>query len=343
MIRYALRYLNLMVLTLLVLSVVSFALAYWFPGDPLTNLSGIQEATPQTERFLAEKYATEHNLFVQYWHYMQLVFSGDWGVSFSSGLPLYDEITLALPATLELCAYAFLLSLIVGIPLGFIAGLKHYTGTDYTVLSLSVFSYSIPAFWLALILILIFCLQLGWLPLSGRINLLFDVPHQTGFIVIDILLSDIQNKSAALNDAFRHLVLPTISIALINTAITVRLARRSIIDVMSKGYIIAARSRGLTNNQILWKHGVRNTLLPILPLIAAQITTLITNAMVIETIFSWPGIGNWLIQAIYQRDYPAIRAGMLAVSSFVVILTVSIELITRLLDPTRDKNERGTI
>jgi cationic peptide transport system permease protein len=169
------------------------------------------------------------------------------------------------------------------------------------------------------------------------------VPHQTGFILLDIFYSNIENKSAAYLDAFKHLVLPTLSIAIVTTAIFIRFARRSVMDVMETGYIDAAKSRGFTTTQIFFKHGLRNALLPILPLMALQVSTLITNAMVVETIFSWPGIGSWLIQAIYQRDYPAIRMGMLVVSVFVVTLTITIEFLSRAIDPARDRFERVSV
>ena len=160
---------------------------------------------------------------------------------------------------------------------------------------------------------------------------------------IDILLADDVDTSLAMRDAFLHLILPTLSIACISTAAIIRITRRSIIDVLNKPYITAAKARGLSNRQIFFRHVLRNALLPILPLMAMQITTLITNAMIVETLFSWPGIGNWLIQAIYQRDYSALRIGMLAVSTLVVIITISIDLFNRLIDPSREKFESVTI
>jgi cationic peptide transport system permease protein len=228
-------------------------------------------------------------------------------------------------------------------PIGFIGGIWHHKPFDFGVVTFSVVSYSFPVFWLALIFITIFCLQLGYLPLSGRVNFLYEIPHNSGFILWDILVADTPNKKDAFADALRHLILPTASIAVVTTAIFIRFTRRSIMDEMRKGYIDAAKSRGFTTKQIFFKHGLRNSLLPIIPLMALQISTLMTNAMVVETIFSWPGIGNWLIQAIYQRDYPAIRIGMLVVSVFVVTFTITIEFISRAFDPARDKFERGAV
>lgn len=343
MFRYILRHLNLFVLTLLVLSLFSFSLAYLFPGDPLVNLSGETIINEQHQAELIKKYSFDQSFAHQYWRYLELLFNGDWGLSQSSGLPLWQEILHSLPASIELSTYALILSLLVGIPLGFLAGLKHHKTTDYTLLSLSVMGYSMPVIWMALILILLFSLQLGWFPLSGRMSLLFDIPQYSGFLLLDILVSDIPNKQAAFSNALQHMVMPVVSITIVTSAIILRLTRRSVIEVMPSEFIQAAYSRGLSDYQVFMRHGLRNSLLPILPLLAMQSTTLLTNAMIVEVIYSWPGIGDWLIQAIYQRDFPAIRAGMLAVSSVVVLMTVSIDLLAKLIDPKRDKGARVTI
>lgn len=343
MISLLLRYFNLMVLTIAVLVIISFSLAYMFPGDTLTNISGIVPQSDEQRVALEAAFKLDRSIFVQFWYYLQNLINGDWGVSSSSQLSLFDEISIAFPATIELVSYALFVSIFVGIPLGFIGGIWHHKPFDFGVVTFSVVSYSFPVFWLAVIFITIFCLQLGYLPLSGRVNFLYDVPHSSGFILWDIISADIPDKKDAFIDALRHLVLPTASIALVTTAIFIRFTRRSIMDEMNKGYVDAAKSRGFTTKQIFFKHGLRNSLLPILPLMAMQISTLITNAMVVETIFSWPGIGNWLIQAIYQRDYPAIRIGMLVVSVFVVTLTITIEFISRAFDPARDKYQRASI
>jgi len=332
-----------MVVTITILVIISFSLAYMFPGDTLTNISGIVPQSEEQRMALEAAFKLDRSIFVQFWYYLDNLVSGDWGVSFSSQVSLLDEISTAFPATLELMTYALLISIFIGIPIGFIGGIWHHKPFDFGVVTFSVVSYSFPVFWLALIFITIFCLQLGYLPLSGRVNFLYEIPHNSGFILWDILVADMPNKKDAFADALRHLILPTASIAVVTTAIFIRFTRRSIMDEMRKGYIDAAKSRGFTTKQIFFKHGLRNSLLPIIPLMALQISTLMTNAMVVETIFSWPGIGNWLIQAIYQRDYPAIRIGMLVVSVFVVTFTITIEFISRAFDPARDKFERGAV
>lgn len=343
MIQILIRYTTLFVLTLLVLAAMSFALAYLFPGDVLVNLTGITPHNEIQRDALIRQYQLDEPYLFQFIYYVQQLLQGNWGYSFISGLPLREEIAVAMPATIELSTYALLTALIFGVPIGCYAGLKSYTKTDYTINSVSMISYSFPVFWLALVFILIFSLELGIVPLSGRVSLLFDVPNVSGFVLIDILLADNIDSGLALIDALHHLILPTVSIALISTASMIRLTRRSVIDVLKSPYIAAAESRGLSKRKIFVQHILRNALLPILPLMAIQITTLITNAMIVETLFSWPGIGNWLIQAIYQRDYSALRMGMLAVATVVISFTILIDLFNRLIDPSREKYERGAV
>jgi len=343
MIKLFIRYINLMTLTILALVILSFALPFLFPGDLLTNISGITPETAEQREVLEKAFMLNENILAQFQLYIENLLSGNWGVSSVSQASLFDEISSAFPATLELMFYAVLVATFVGIPVGFLAGLKHHNLADFGVVTFSIVGYSFPVFWLALVFITLFCLQLEWLPISGRIDLLYEIDEVTGFIFIDILLSGLEDTQAAFRDALRHAILPTLSISIVTTALFVRFTRRSIMDVMSKGYIIAAKSRGFTQWQIFRKHGFKNALVPILPILALQISTLITNAMIVETIFSWPGIGNWLIQAIYQQDYPAIRAGMLVVALFVLTLTITIEFVTRAIDTTKDETARAAV
>lgn len=342
---YLLRQLTLLVLTLLALCLVSFLLAHLFPGDLLANLSGVQTSrlTPLQLTELSREYRLDHNVIWQFGAYLQHIFSGHWGVSFSSGQSLFAAVKETLPASIELSFYTFALSLLLGIPLGLFAGLKHKKTADYSLLSLSVFCYSMPVFWLALLGIMIFCLQLGWLPLSGRIGLLYEVPHYSGFILVDILLSNLPNKTAALQDALIHMILPTFSVTVVTFSVFLRIVRRSTLETMPKTYVKAALTRGLTHRQVFLRHGIRNSLLPVMPLLVPQFAALLTNCMIVEIIFSWPGIGNWLIQAIAQQDYPAIRIGMLVVAALVIVFTISTEVAIHFLDPTQSKKRRAII
>ncbi|WP_438863928.1 ABC transporter permease [Neptunicella sp.] len=343
MISYLLRRLNLFVITMLVVTLASFALIYLFPGDPLVNLTGVVASTPEQHSKLVHMHGFDGNVIQQYGIYLKHLLVGEWGVSASSGNPIMSEILLVLPASLELSVYAMVVAMLIGIPLGFWAGLRHRRRVDISILSASVLGYSVPVFWLALLLILFFSLQLGWFPMSGRLSLLFDIPHYSGFILIDILHSDMPNKYDALNNALRHMILPTLSIAFVTSTIVIRITRRSVADVMQSDYIKAAIARGLSKPQVIWRHGVRNSLLPILPQLVLQFTALLTNAMIVEVIFSWPGIGNWLMQAIYVQDFPAIRGGVLAVSTVVIIFTLCMDIILRITNPLKNRDIHGTI
>nr|WP_240630722.1 ABC transporter permease [Alteromonas sediminis] len=329
------RYGTLFVLTLFSLVSLSFLLAHLFPGDLLTNLSGVAPKDEKERQLLATLWAVDQSVFFRFFRYCSLIFSGEWGVSISSGLPLYDEIRRTLPATIELSFYSAVVAVVIGVPIGCLAGLKSYTKLDYTINAVAIVNYSLPVFWLGLAFILVFSLQLNWLPLSGRISLLFDIPTVTGFILIDILLSNSLNKGEAIANAIAHLAMPVLAVSLISGAALVRLLRRSVIDILDKPYIASARSRGLSSSRIFFDHVLRNALLPILPLLAIQITTLMTNAIIVETLFSWPGIGDWLLQAIYQGDYTAIRMGMLVVAALIVSLTIFVDILNRLVDPRK--------
>jgi len=281
MITSFLRYGTLFVLTILSLIALSFLLAHLFPGDLLTNLSGVSPANAQERQLLATMWATDQSVIIRFIRYCSMLFSGEWGVSISSGAPLYDEISKTLPATIELSLYSAVIAIVIGVPFGCLAGLKAYSKVDYTINAVAIVNYSLPVFWLGLAFILIFSLQLNWLPLSGRISLLFDIPPVTGFMLIDILLSNIPNKGEAIANAIAHLAMPVFAVALISGAALARLTRRSVIDILDKPYIASARSRGLSSTRIFFDHVLRNALLPVLPLLALQVTTLVTNAIIV--------------------------------------------------------------
>ncbi len=197
--------------------------------------------------------------------------------------------------------------------------------------------YAVPVFWLALLMVMFFSLDLGWLPSSGQISLLYDVPSITGIAIVDVLMSQEPWREAALHDALRHLVLPSLVLAVVPTTEVIRHVRSSLIDVMKQNYIKAAASRGLSRRQIVWRHGLKNALPPVLPLLGLQLGSVLTSAMITEVVFEWHGIGRWLISSIALQDYAAIRGATLVVASFVILTSVSTELLTTLIYPARRK------
>ena len=264
-------------------------------------------------------------------------------MSFASGDNVFQHILDLIPATLELCVYALIVSVVVGVPAGILASAYTRRWPDKLISSTTMIGYSIPVFWLALLLIMIFSLKLGWFPMSGRMGLLFEIPPNTGFILIDIMLAGFPYKGEAFVDALHHLTLPTIVLAMFPTTVLVRFTRDSMLKVMDQSFIKTARAKGLNRRQLIMHHALRNALLPVIKQIGLQFSTLITLAMITEVIFSWPGIGRWLIDSIYQRDYPAIQGGLMAVSMFVIIATIVAELTYTLFDPISRNQAHGKV
>lgn len=333
MLIFTLRRLSLFFFTMLLLTVVSFSLSFLFPGDALINLSGEINATPQRLLVLQSLYKTDQNILWQYFAYLQHIFSGEFGLSMASQAPISHEILTLLPATIELSLFALLIAMFVGIPLGFIAAIKHNKKVDHAILSVAMIGYSIPVFWLGLLAILFFSIGLGWFPSAGQISLLFEIELVTGFQFVDVLLSDSPYKWQAFIDALSHIILPAIVISVAPATVFIRLARTAMIDVLSTSYIKAVSAKGLTFNQIILRHAIRNALIQIIRHVGLQFANLVTIAMVTEVIFSWPGIGKWLIESIYQRDYTAIQNGLLVLSCFIFIIHILTDFIYAALNP----------
>jgi cationic peptide transport system permease protein len=337
MILYLLRRLFLLVFVFIALSILAFSLGYLFPGNTLQNFTGLTDISAELATQLTAEYRLDSGYIQQYIAYLQRIFSGNWGLSFASKQPLLQEIKILLPATLELAAYALLVSFFVGIPLGIIAAIKPEGIISRIISALAIAGYSIPIFWWALLLIMLFSIGLGWLPTAGRIGVLYEIPHVTGFMLADILLANSQHQAEALLNALRHTLLPTIVLATFPTTVMIRFTRDSMLDVWEQSYIKTARAKGLNRAQVLYRHALRNALLPVIRQIGLQFSTLITLAMITEVIFSWPGIGRWLIDSIYQRNYPAIQAGLLVISTLVISVNMLTEILHTLFNPLARK------
>jgi len=312
-----------------------------FPGDSLTNLSGQINATPAQRAALIQAYHFNETVFHQYWAYVQHLFNGDLGLSMSSRLPVSSEIMNLLPATIELSVVALLIAMVVGIPIGFIAAVNHKKIADNAILSIAMIGYSIPVFWLGLLAIFVFSIQLGWLPSAGRISLVYEIQSVTGIQFIDILLSNDEYKWQAFQDATLHIIMPACVVAIAPITIFIRLARTSMIEVLDTSYITAAKAKGLSFWQIIYRHAIRNALINVIRHIGLQFANLVTLAMVTEVIFSWPGIGRWLIESIFQRDYTAIQGGLLALSSFIFIVHILTDFIYAALNPLARDRKHG--
>lgn len=333
MLHYLLRRLFLLAFVFVALTIFAFSLNYLFPGDVLHNFTGLHYISPQQETALRQELGLDQSYIQQYIYFVRRILEGQWALSFSSQQNVLTEILLVMPATLELASYALLLSMLLGIPLGILAAVRKDKWLDKLISALALVGYSLPVFWWALLLIMLFSLTLGLLPTSGRLSLLYEIDHVTGFMLVDILLADVSYQQAALKDAIRHLLLPAVVLATYPTTVMIRFTRDSMIDVLEQNYIKTARAKGLTRLQVLFTHGLRNALLPVTRQIGLQFSALITLAMITEVIFSWPGIGRWLIDSIYQRNFPAIQGGVLAVSCLVILVNMLTEILHTLFNP----------
>jgi len=312
---YIIRRINLLVITVAALTVIGFYLRTRVTGD----------------------LALDGNIFSNYLDYLMAIAQGDLGVTTGTGQPVLDEILIVFPATLELCFSAFILSIVIGVPIGTIAGMQRGSSLDSTIMGISLFIFSIPVFWLASLVMMYFALNWNWLPVTGRLNLLYEIDSVTGFMLIDTLISDSPHSQDAFYDALKHLLLPTIVLATVPTTEVIRQMRNHVSDVMKQKYIKAAASKGLSKTQIILRHVLRNAIPNMIPHLGLQFSTVLTTAMVTEAVFSWPGIGRWLINSIYQQDHAAIQGGMLTVAIFVVTANVLTEILTVVIHPIRRK------
>lgn len=343
MFNYIYRKLSLLLFISFGITAFVFSLNYMFPSDTLTNMSGIQNINELNYQQLAEDYKLNDSIVTQYTSYLSRLANGDWGISINNGESIFDQVFSLLPATIELATYALLYSFVVAIPFGVLAASESRPWLDKTILSLSLIGFSMPIFWLALIMTLIFSINLGWFPTSGRLSLVYDVPYSSGFLLWDIIQSDINYKSEALIDALKHLAIPTFVLAAYPTTVLIRTTRQSMKSVMQKSYIKAARAKGLSTWKVLHRHGLRNGLLPVIQTLGIHFGTLITLAMVTEVIFAWPGVGSMLVDAIHQRDYTAIQGGLLVISALVFIATILFDLLYMIFDPLARIHGHGKI
>ncbi len=297
--------LGLVVPTFLGITLLVFALIRLLPGDPVEALSGERGMTTERYERLIKEFGLDRPLPVQYADYLWKAVHGDLGFSTITHEPVFKEFITLFPATIELSICAMLLALVIGIPAGIFAAVKRNTVWDYSVMGASLTGFSMPIFWWGLLLILTFSVTLGWTPVSGRIAIRFDIPPVTGFMLIDSLLS---SDKGAFKSALSHLILPSIALGTIPLAVIARMTRSSMLEVLREDYVRTARAKGASSFRIVGIHALRNALIPVVTTIGLQVGTLLAGAILTETIFSWPGIGKWLVEAIHRRDYPAVQA-----------------------------------
>ena len=329
MLRFVVRRLLLLVPILLGLSLLVFGWIHALPGSPAESLLG-EHATPQAVAQIRHQYGLDKPIYVQYWNYLQTLAHGNLGASIATQRTVTYEIEHRFPATVELALAAMLFSIVVGIPIGFLAA-KRYGGVfDHLSLVGSLIGISIPIFFLGLILKWIFAVKLGWLPSIGREDVLAQRAHPTNFYILDAI---IEGDPGALWDTIRHLILPGIALGSIPLAIVARITRASVLDVQNEDYVRTARAKGLAPLAVDGRHVLRNALLPVTTIIGLQTGLLLSGAVLTETIFAYPGIGSWLKDAIFNRDYPVLQGGVLFVAVVFVVVNLLVDLSYAVINP----------
>ena len=330
MLAFIARRLGLLIPTFFGVTLLTFALIRLIPGDPVEVMMGERRVDPQMHAEAMERLGLNKPLYAQYLDYIGDLAQGDLGESLRTRESVWHEFLTLFPATLELSIAALLFAGTLGLIAGVIAALKRGSLFDHGVMGISLAGYSMPIFWWGLLLIMFFSVGLGWTPVSGRIDLLYDIPPVTGFMLIDTLLSD---EEGAFVDALQHLILPAVVLGTIPLAVIARMTRSAMLEVLREDYVRTARAKGLSPARVVFVHGLRNALIPVLTVFGLQVGTLLAGAVLTETIFSWPGIGKWLIESIGARDYPVVQNGILLIACLVILVNFVVDILYGLANP----------
>ncbi len=336
MFSFILRRLALLVPTFFGITLLTFAMIRMIPGDPVEVMMGERTLDPALHAAAMQRLGLDKPLHVQYFDYIANLAQGDLGRSLVTKSSVWGEFKALFPATLELAIAAMLFAATFGLLAGVVAAIKRGSIFDHGVMGLSLTGYSMPIFWWGLILIMFFSVSLGWTPVSGRLSLAYDVPPVTGFMLIDAWMAeaaDPEFNKGAFVDALRHLILPAIVLGTIPLAVIARMTRSSMLEVLREDYVRTARAKGLSPARVIFIHTLRNALIPVLTVIGLQVGTLMGGAVLTETIFSWPGIGKWLIDAISRRDYPVVQNGILMVATLVILTNFIVDVLYGVANP----------
>lgn len=322
----------------LFISLMSFSIIRLIPGDPVQNIIGERGASEERVAEIKKNLGLDQPLPIQFLKFSANALVGDFGESTVSKQSVLSEFKVLWPATVELAFVALLWSSIVGLALGMLAAVKRNSFWDYGAVSLSTLGFAMPIFWWGLIVIFFFSVKLGIFPVSGRIDVMFDIPYKTGFYFIDTLLS---GQWDAFVSACKYVVLPAFVLGTVPLALIVRVSRASIIDVAEEDYVRTARSKGLPYKQILFKHIFKNALPQILTSIGLAMGQLLTGAILTETLFSWPGMGRWIIKSIEARDYPVVQAGVFYSMLIIIIVNWLTDESVKMVSPKMRDSRRG--
>lgn len=309
---------------------MAFGFVRLLPGDPVLLLAGERGITPERHAELSAQLGFDRPIWVQYFDFLGNLFQGDFGLSLTTKKPVLTEFLTLFPATVELGLVAVTLATLIGIPLGVFAAIKRGSWFDQISMGTALVGYSMPIFWWGLLLIIFFSGILKWTPVSGRIDLLYFFPNGTGFMLWDSLVS---GQKGAFLSAVRHLILPAIVLATIPMAVIARQSRSAMLEVLGEDYVRTARAKGMSPFRVISVHALRNALIPVVTTIGLQVGVVMAGAILTETIFSWPGIGKWMIDSISRRDYPSVQGGLLLMAGVVMLVNLIVDLLYGVINP----------
>ena len=330
MFNYILRKFLYILPTFFGITFFAFSFIRLLPGDPVLLLAGERGITAERHAELLKKFGFDKPLYQQYFSYLTDLFQFDFGTSINTKKPVLEEFFSLFPATLELAFFAMIIATFLGVFLGIFSAIKKGTTWDHSIMGISLVGYSMPIFWWALLMIILFSGILGWTPVSGRISFLYFFDNVTGFMLIDSLLS---GQRGAFLSAFRHIILPAIVLSTIPLAIIARQTRSAMIEVLNEHYILVARAKGLSKIRVIGIHAFRNAMITIITVIGLQVGVLLAGVILTESIFSWPGIGKWIVHAVFRRDYPVVQGGLIIIAMIIMCVNLLVDVTYALINP----------
>lgn len=322
------RILSALLSALLAATVVFFVIRL-IPGDPASVIAGF-DASPERVASLRSEMGLDRPVWIQYARFVSDLVTLDLGTSVRTGRPVTEELWIRFPATLELAVTGLLLALAIAIPLGSLSAVRRNSKLDHGTRITTLVGIGVPPFWLGLLLAWIFAYYLRLLPASGRLDVQLSVQSVTGFIFLDALIAG--KTDAALN-VLRHMVLPTVVLATPAIAILTRLMRGSLLEVLGEEYVRTARAKGLREITVIGRHALKNALNPVITLLGLQLAGLLSGSILVETIFSWPGVGSYVFNAIQTRDYPIVQGAVILIAVLYVTVNTVVDVTYGVIDP----------
>ncbi len=327
---YCLRRFFMLFPVLIGVTLLTFVVTHIVPSDPVSVALG-PKATPEQVMQMRAEWGLDKPIYVQYFMYLEKLVDGNLGVSMQTGRAVSSELASYIPATIELTTFSMFISLLIGIPLGMLAAVKRDTLIDHVTRFFSIMGISAPSFWLALLVLIVFYLELSWFPGAGRIA--SDIPpptHITGLYTIDSLLT---LNWAAFFSSIHHLILPSICMSAQIIGVVVRMSRSSTLDVLRQDYVRTARAKGISSRLIMFRHVLRNALIPIVSVAGNLYGQLLAGAILLETIFSWPGLGQYAVKSIVYMDLQPIMGFTLVVAAVYIIINLLVDVLYVIIDP----------